>query len=250
MARDEVDELFDANVAWARRKTANDPDFFRRLAEQQAPRYLWIGCSDSRVPANDVLGLDPGEVFVHRNIANVVHTSDLNILSVLEFAVEHLKVRHIIVCGHYGCAGVRRILATQRGALLDHWLQPLTMFYRKHKPALDAIADEPARLDRLCEINVEMQVRRVAQTPIVENAWNRGQPLHLHGWIYAIHDGILRDLGPNISSLAEREALPSIDARVADPSEPISAVRRQAQAAFATLAADEAECCGPDSRKA
>ena len=249
MSRSEVEKLFDQNVAWARRKTANDPEFFRRLAEQQAPRYLWIGCSDSRVPANDVLGLDPGEVFVHRNIANVVHTSDLNILSVLEFAVEHLKVEHIIVCGHYGCGGVRRILTTERGALLDHWLQPLTMFYRKHRPAIDAIAQESARLDRLCEINVEMQVRRVAQTPIVENAWSRGQPLHLHGWIYAIHDGILRELGPSIASLAEREALPSIDSRVADPSEPISAVRRQAQAAFATLAHDEAACCGPEEKR-
>ncbi len=203
-----LDRLFDRNVAWADAKTRNDPGFFTRMAEQQSPDYLWIGCSDSRVTANDVLGLDPGEVFVHRNIANVVHTSDMNILSVLEFAVEHLKVHHIIVCGHYGCGGVRRALAEKRGAMLDHWLQPVSMLHRKHRPVFDAIADEGQRLDRMCEVNVEMQVRRLAQTPIVENAWARGQSLHLHGWIYAIHDGLLRDLGPHLSSLAERDACP------------------------------------------
>ncbi len=190
-----LDHLFDNNAAWADAKLRRDPTYFRRMAEQQSPRYLWIGCSDSRVTANDVLGLDPGEVFVHRNIANIVHTSDLNLLSVLAFAVEHLKVEHIMVCGHYGCSGVRRALATQRDALLDHWLQPIAMLHRKHRPVFDAIADEGRCLDRLCEINVEMQVRRLAQTPIVENAWARGQALHLHGWIYAIHDGLLRTSG-------------------------------------------------------
>lgn len=227
-----LDHLFDRNVVWADAKTRDDPTFFRRMAEQQTPRYLWIGCSDSRVTANDVLGLDPGEVFVHRNIANIVHTSDLNILSVLEFAIEYLRVEHVIVCGHYGCGGVHRALASQRGAMLDHWLQPLSMFYRKHRPMFDAIADESAKLDRICEINIEMQVRRVASTPIVENAWLRGQPLHLHGWIYGIHDGLIRDLGPHLSSVEERDTLPSIDDRALNPVEPVSAVRRHAIDAF------------------
>ncbi len=235
-----LDHLFDQNVEWAHRKTREDPGFFRRMAEQQAPRYLWLGCSDSRVTANDVLGLEPGEVFVHRNIANMVHTSDMNILSVLEFAIDHLKVEHVVVCGHYGCGGVQQALANTRGSMLDHWLQPLTMMYHKHRAFIDAIPREADRLDRLCEINIEMQVRRVAATPIVENAWTRGQRLHVHGWIYAIHDGLLRDLGPHLSSVAERDALPSIDQRVVDPVEPISAVRRQAMDVFANLASPAA----------
>ena len=243
-----LDHLFDQNVEWAHRKTRDDPGFFLRMAEQQAPRYLWLGCSDSRVPANDVLGMDPGEVFVHRNIANMVHTSDMNILSVLEFAVEHLMVEHIVVCGHYGCGGVQQVLATERGSILDHWLQPLTMMYHKHRSFIDAIPSEADRLDRLCEINIEMQVRRVAATPIVENAWTRGQRLHVHGWIYAIHDGLLRDLGPHLSSIAERDALPSIDQRVVDPVEPISAMRRQAMDVFAGSEFPEPTrqpCCVP-----
>ncbi len=236
-----LDHLLDQNVVWASEKRRHDPTYFLRMAEHQTPQYLWIGCSDSRVTANDVLRLDPGEVFVHRNIANIVHTSDLNILSVLEFAIEHLAVRHIIVCGHYGCSGVRRALGGDRGAMLDHWLQPITMLYRKHKPKFDAIGDEAARLDRMCEINVEMQVRRIAATPIVENAWARGQELHLHGWLYAIHDGLLMDLGPHLSSTEERDALPSIDARVIDPAEPVSAMRRQAIDAFTRLPPDAME---------
>jgi len=230
-----LDELFDQNVAWADRKTRDDPQFFRRMAEQQTPRYLWIGCSDSRVTANDVLGLEPGEVFVHRNIANVVHTSDMNILSVLEFAVEQLRIEHIIVCGHYGCSGIRRALAEERGALLDYWLQPIAMLYRKHQLTFDRIQNETLLIDRMCETNIEMQVRRLAATPIVENAWIRKQPLNLHGWIYAIHDGLLRDLGPHLSSIADREALPSIDERVMNPVEAVSAVQRQAAEAFHSL---------------
>jgi carbonic anhydrase len=233
-----LDHLLDQNVFWASEKRRGDPAFFRRMAEQQTPNYLWVGCSDSRVTANDVLGLDPGEVFVHRNIANVVHTSDLNLLSVLEFAIGHLGVRHIIVCGHYGCGGVRRALVKQRGAMLDHWLQPITMFYRKHRKLFDSIDDEAARLDLMCELNVEMQVRRIAATPLVENAWDRGQELHLHGWIYAINDGLLRDLGPHLSSIEERDALPSIDERAQNPSEPGSAMRRQAIEAFTTMSDD------------
>jgi carbonic anhydrase len=247
MARS-LDNLLDRNVAWAANRRQHDPDFFRRMAEQQKPRYLWIGCSDSRVTANDVLGLDPGEVFVHRNIANIVHTSDMNVLSVLEFAVDHLRVEHIIVCGHYGCGGVQRGLATERGAMLDHWLQPISMLYRKHRHVFDAVGDEARRLDRMCEINVELQVRRVAATPIVENAWSRGQPLYLHGWLYAINDGLIRDLGPHISSLAARDTLVSIDERVKQPIEPQSSVRAQALAAFTGLALSDGAlrpCCMP-----
>lgn len=205
-----LESLLARNVDWVRKKTKADPQFFSHMAAQQKPNYLWIGCSDSRVTANDVLELDPGQVFVHRNIANVVHTSDLNILSVLEFAVEHLKVQHIIVCGHYGCGGIERVFAYERGELFDHWLQPVSMFYRKHRKVFDAL--QPAqRLERMCEVNIEMQVRRLAATPIVENAWARGQELHLHGWIYRISTGLLKDLGPHLSSIEERDALPSID---------------------------------------
>jgi carbonic anhydrase len=242
-----LDHLFDRNLVWAHRKTEQDPTFFRRLSEQQAPNYLWIGCSDSRITANDVLGLDPGEIFVHRNIANIVHTSDMNVLAVLEYAIDVLRVRHVIVAGHYGCGGVRRALVEQRGALVDHWLQPLSMYYRKHRPAFDRMADDAHRFDRLCEINIEMQVRRVAATHLVENAWARGATLHLHGWIYGMHDGLLRDLGPHVSSIAERDALPSIDACVHRAADPGSARRRQAAEAFAALGPDDlpsAPCCG------
>lgn len=240
-----LDHLLDQNVAWADSRTRADPHYFLRMSEVQRPEYLWIGCSDSRVTANDVLGLNPGEVFVHRNIANIVHTSDLNILSVLEYAVEHLKIEHIIVCGHYGCGGVERALVAERSAMLDHWLQPLTMLYRKHRDVIDAIADPVRRLDRMCEINVEMQVRRVAATPIVEKAWTRGQNLNLHGWIYAVHDGLLRDLGPHLSSIAERDTLPSIDARILAPAEPPETMkRRQAMEAFARIGVEsEARAC-------
>jgi carbonic anhydrase len=247
-----LDHLFDRNVAWADRKTEQDPTFFRRLSEQQAPQYLWIGCSDSRITANDVLGLDPGEVFVHRNIANIVHTSDMNILAVLEYAIEVLRVRHIIVSGHYGCGGVQRAMAEERGALVDHWLQPLSMFYRKHRPLFDGMGEAPQQLNRLCELNVEMQLRRVAATPIVEGAWLRGVELHLHGWIYGMHDGLLRDLGATVASIEERDALPSIDQRVTQRSEPLSPRRRHALEAFSALGlADMASppCCMPSLEK-
>lgn len=241
-----LDHLLDRNVAWSMAKTRDDPAFFRRMAEQQSPSYLWIGCSDSRVTANDVLGLDPGEVFVHRNIANVVHTSDLNILSVLEFAIQHLRVKHIIVCGHYGCGGVERALSEERSAMVDHWLQPITMFHRKHRAHFDRLSSRAALLDRLSELNIEMQVRRIATMPLVENAWSSGQDLHLHGWIYAIHDGLIRDLGPHVSSIEERDALPSIDERVLHAEEPASGVRRHAVDAFSSLSlSDIPPCCLP-----
>ena len=236
-----LDHLFDRNVAWVQAKTRDDPNFFSRMAGQQLPRLMWIGCSDSRVTANDVLGLDPGEVLVQRNIANVVHTSDMNLLAVMEYAIEILKIEHVIVCGHYGCGGIQRALGDDRSALVDHWLQPIVMLYRKHRPLFDAIADVDARVNLMCELNIEMQVRRVASIPTVENAWNRGQKLQLHGWIYGVEDGLLRDLGPTIASAAERDALVSIDDRVRRPAEPTSGVRRHAIEAFGSM--EPGGCC-------
>lgn len=234
-----LDELFDNNLAWADAKHAADPTFFRRLAEQQAPRFLWVGCSDSRVPANDVVGLDPGEVFVHRNIANVVHSSDMNLLAVLEFAVDVLEVRHIIVCGHYGCGGVRRAIengqGTGGGGLVDHWLAPIVELYARNRAMLDALPDPAARLDRLCELNVALQMRRLAATPVLRAAWARMAPLALHGWIYGIGDGLLRDLGTTVSCAADCAALPSLEALAAEGGEPLSARRLHAIAAFLEL---------------
>lgn len=229
-----LDKLLDRNVEWAADKTRNDAGFFRRLAEQQRPRYLWIGCSDSRVTANDVLRLDPGEVFVHRNIANVAHTSDMNLLTVLEYAVTALQIEHVIVVGHYGCGGVERALGDERSALVDYWLQPIVMLYRKHKAVFDALPDRKARLDRMCEINVQMQVRRLASTPLVENTWLKGErPLHLHGWIYGLEDGLLRKVGPTLSSTDQRDSQESIDDVVKQPpTETLSSRRLQAMHAF------------------
>ena len=178
--------LFDNNRAWAARIRQQQPGFFEQLARQQSPAYLWIGCSDSRVPANEIVGLLPGELFVHRNVANLVVHSDLNCLSVMQFAVDVLKVRHVIVCGHYGCSGVRAALHDERHGLIDNWLRHLKDVRDKHRP----IESE----DRLCELNVIEQVANVRETTIVQDAWARGQELHVHGWIYGLHDGLLRDL--------------------------------------------------------
>lgn len=229
-----LDHLLDRNVQWAAEKTKKDVGFFRRLAEQQRPRYLWIGCSDSRVTANDVLQLDPGEVFVHRNIANVAHTSDMNLLTVLEYAVTALQIEHVIVVGHYGCGGVERAMGNERSALVDYWLQPIVMLYRKHKSVFDALPDRRARIDRMCEINVEMQVRRLASTPLVENTWLKSErPLHLHGWIYGLEDGLLRKVGPTLSGTQQRDTLGSIDERLLQPAiETISGRRMHAMQAF------------------
>jgi carbonic anhydrase len=234
MARS-LDHLLDQNITWAQRRTRADRNFFVRMAEQQTPKYLWIGCSDSRVTANDVPGLDPGEVFVHRNVANVAQTSAMNLLAVLEYAIDVLHVEHVIVCGHYGCGVVDRALGGERTALVDYWLQPLVMFHRRHRSVFDALSEKASRVNRMCELNIEMQVRRVAEMPVVENAWARERPLHVHGWIYGMHDGLLRDLGPTLSSLAERDALVSIDDRVAMPVEPHTARRQHAMDAFAAL---------------
>jgi carbonic anhydrase len=190
----DLPHLMDNNRAWAARMTDVDPDFFRRLTAQQKPEYLWIGCSDSRVPANEIIGLLPGELFVHRNVANLVIHTDLNCLSVLQYAVEVLEVRHVIVCGHYGCGGITTAVEDQPSGLIYSWLGHVRDLYRIHAAEIDALTDRTARLNRLCEINVVAQVRHVAQTAIVQEAWRRGQPLAIHGWIYDIHDGLLQDL--------------------------------------------------------
>jgi carbonic anhydrase len=192
--------LFANNRAWALKTTQEDPDFFTRLSNQQAPEYLWIGCADSRVPANEIVGLAPGELLVHRNVANVVVHADLNCLSVLQFAVEVLKVGHIIVCGHYGCGGVRAALRDDRLGLVDNWLRHVQDVRWKHQTEVDALPTEELRHDRLCELNVVEQVVNVNQTTVVRDAWARGQPLAVHGWIYDLHDGLLRDLGVSVTS--------------------------------------------------
>lgn len=197
----DLNQLFKNNRAWAEQITAEDPDFFATLSKQQSPEYLWIGCADSRVPANEIVGLLPGELFVHRNVANLVVQTDLNCLSVMQFAVEYLKVRHIMVTGHYGCGGVKAALENQQLGLLDYWVRNIRDVYLKHEKELDKLSSQQERLDRLCELNVVEQVANVAHTNIVQNAWKRGQDLTLHGWIYSIEDGVLHDLVPSINSI-------------------------------------------------
>ena len=190
-----VTSLLDNNKAWAAARVRHDPTFFSRLAQQQAPEYLWIGCSDSRVPANEIVGLDPGELFVHRNVANVVVHTDLNCLSVLQFAVDVLKVKHVIVCGHYGCGGIRAALEKQSHGLIDNWLRHVQDVERDYEDELQMVADPRAKEDRLCELNVAEQVRNIARTTIVQDAWRNGHDVQLHGWIYGLKDGIITDLG-------------------------------------------------------
>ena len=188
-------DLFANNRRWAEAQLTRDPDFFTRLTNQHAPRYLWIGCSDSRVPANEIIGLPPGDVFVHRNIANVVVHSDLNCLSVLQFAVDLLRVRHVIVCGHYGCTGVHAALNGRKVGLADNWLRHVQDVREIHAAELDAIADPTARERRLCELNVMAQVRHVCEATVVQDRWASGRPLAVHGWIYGLDNGLIRDLG-------------------------------------------------------
>ena len=195
--------LFENNAAWAGRLCQQDPEFFRKLARQQSPEYLWIGCSDSRVPANQIVGLLPGELFVHRNIANLVVHTDLNCLSVMQFAVELLKVRHVIVCGHYGCSGVRAAFRGDRIGLSDNWLRHLQDVREKHQPRLADVGAEAAACDRLCELNVIEQALNTCQTTIVRDAWERGQELAVHGWIYRLEDGRLRDLHMTVTARGE-----------------------------------------------
>lgn len=204
--------LFEQNRAWSEGLRAQDPEFFEHLSRQQAPSYMWIGCSDSRVPANQIIGLLPGELFVHRNVANVVVHTDLNCLSAMQFAVDVLKVKHIIVCGHYGCGGVRAALREERLGLIDNWLRHVQDVRQKHERMLAAISEEDRRWDRLCELNVIEQVLNVCQTTIVQESWQRGQELSIHGWIYKIQDGLLRDLNicitqPGETTSVYREAI-------------------------------------------
>jgi carbonic anhydrase len=198
----DLDELFNNNREWAEKILAQDPEFFAKLSRQQTPTYLWIGCADSRVPANQIVGLLPGDIFVHRNIANMVVHTDLNCLSVMQFAVDILKVKHVIVVGHYGCSGVQAALRRQRVGLADNWLRHVQDVHEKHTRSLAACRSETAAIDRLCELNVIEQVQNVCQTSIARDAWERGQELHIHGWIYGIADGLARDLGTTISDYA------------------------------------------------
>ncbi len=216
-------ELLANNRAWSEGIKAEDPDFFEKLARQQTPRYLWIGCSDSRVPATQLVGLLPGDMFVHRNVANVVVHTDFNCLSVLQFAVDVLKVEHVIVCGHYGCGGVQAAMRNLQLGLIDNWLRHVQDVMHGHAAQLSAIADEAARLDRLCELNVIEQVVNVSRTTIVQNAWARGQGLAVHGWVYGIEDGLLRDLNIRVTNQGElssayEEAVRALDL-VAQPRE-------------------------------
>ena len=187
--------VFERNAQWARERTDADPGYFQRLAKQQAPELFWIGCSDSRVSANVIAGLDPGEVFVHRNVANLVYTADLNCMSVLQYAVEVLRVKHVIVCGHYGCGGVRAALDGTSDGLIDHWLEPVKELARDRAATLRNMPSDTARIDYLCEANVRAQVANVAHSPIIRRAWETGQVLTLHGWIYGLGNGLLHDLG-------------------------------------------------------
>jgi carbonic anhydrase len=195
--------LFANNQEWAQRVSKDDPEYFKRLASQQSPEYLWIGCSDSRVPANQIIGLAPGEIFVHRNIANVVVHTDLNALSVIQFAVDQLKVKHIIVVGHYGCSGVRAALDNIRVGLADNWIRHIKDVDDKHGAYLGQVLQHQDRFDNLCELNVIEQVVNVCETTIVQDAWLRGQDLTVHGWIYGLKDGLARDLGMSIQNLEE-----------------------------------------------
>jgi carbonic anhydrase len=202
-AKQDIEALFKRNQGWAAAMVAKDPEFFTSLLNQQTPQYLWIGCSDSRVPANELLGLAPGELFVHRNIANVVVHSDLNCLTVLQFAIDVLKVKHVIICGHYGCSGVHAAMVNRRVGLADNWLRHVQDVSQKHEKYLGDALAVGARANRLCELNVTEQVVNTAQTTVVQDAWERGQELTVHGWCYGLHDGLLRDLGMSVSGADE-----------------------------------------------
>jgi carbonic anhydrase len=196
-----IDSLFANNIQWAEDIKQKDPEYFSTLSKQQSPEYLWIGCSDSRVPANQLLNLAPGELFVHRNVANLIIHTDLNCLTVLNYAVEFLKVKHVIVTGHYGCGGVKAAMENNKLGLIDYWLRNIRDIYYANQPELDSIADETLRLRRLCELNVLQQVDNVSRCNIVQNAWARGQELSIHGWAYDIHDGILHKLREPINCI-------------------------------------------------
>lgn len=195
--------LFDQNRRWAEEIKKQNSDFFKELSRQQNPEYLWIGCSDSRVPANQIIGLPPGAIFVHRNIANVVVHTDLNCLSVIQYAIDVLKIKHIIVCGHYGCGGIRAAMENREHGLIDNWLRHIKDVYRYHQAKIDALPTEAERIRLLCELNVVEQVANICHTTMVQSAWKNGQELAVHGWIYSLEDGILHDLGVCVSSPEE-----------------------------------------------
>lgn len=202
-SKPDLEILFEQNRQWIRSVTSADPDYFSRLVDQQNPEYLWIGCSDSRVPANQIVGLKPGEVFVHRNIANIVVHTDFNALSVIQFAIDRLKVKHIIVVGHYGCSGIAAAMNNTRIGIADNWIRHIKDVHDKHHHELCSIEEENARLDRLCELNVLEQVINIGQTNIVQDAWANGQTISIHGCIYRLHDGLLKDLHTSISNPQE-----------------------------------------------
>jgi carbonic anhydrase len=204
-------KLLENNKKWVAEQLELDPNFFEKLSKGQTPEYLWIGCSDSRVPANTITGTDPGDMFVHRNIANMVVHSDMNMLSVLSYAVEVLKVKHIIVCGHYGCGGVLAAMGNQQIGLIDNWLRHIKDVYRYHHKELDAIADPVAKGRRFVEVNVMEQVNDLGKTSIVQNAWKNDQPLHIHGWVYDIHDGLINDLGVNFKCTKDLHSVYHLD---------------------------------------
>jgi carbonic anhydrase len=204
-----IEDLIENNRRWSESKTERDPSFFRRLEGQQAPKYFWIGCSDSRVPANEIVGLDPGELFVHRNVANLCPPQDANYLSVLQFAVEVIKVEHVLVVGHYGCGGVNAAVDGHRHGLIDHWLHPIREVWAKHEAELLALPEGKVRDNRLCELNVLRQVRNVASDVIVQDAWARGQTLQVHGWVYSLSNGLVNDLDATISGLDDLRRLGS-----------------------------------------
>ncbi|AMO54456.1 carbonate dehydratase [Endozoicomonas montiporae] len=202
-----LQSLFDKNKQWSASVRQKEPDFFEKLSQQQAPEYLWIGCSDSRVPANQITDLLPGDLFVHRNVANQVIHSDLNCLSVIQYAVDYLNVKHIIVCGHYGCGGVVEATKNSKLGMIDNWLRHVQDVKHKHKKALDRIASDESLFNRMCELNVLEQVVNVCQTTVVRDAWDRGQELAVHSWIYGLNDGLLRDLGMCVTAPEELESL-------------------------------------------
>jgi carbonic anhydrase len=200
-----LDDLKANNRAWAERMVARDPEFFKRLERQQGPQYLWIGCSDSRVPANEIVDLAPGELFVHRNVANLAPPQDANYLSVLQFAVDVIKVKHVIVVGHYGCGGIAAAVDGQRRGLVDHWLHPIREVAEEHHAELDAIADLHKRNDRLCELNVMRQVKNVASDVFLQDAWARGQELSVHGWVYSLSTGLVNDLNVTVTGARDQK---------------------------------------------
>ncbi len=203
--------LFDNNKAWADRIELEAPGFFKKLSAQQAPEYLWIGCSDSRVPANDIVGLLPGELFVHRNVANLVLHTDINCLTVLQYAIDVLKVKHIIVCGHYGCGGINAAISKQKVGLADNWLRNIKDIYTMHRVELEALETEAERQNRMCELNVTEQVRNVCHTSVVQDAWDRGQELAVHGWVYSLRNGRVKDLKVSHSSAAQIDNIYALD---------------------------------------